>query len=413
MWREHRWALALLAIAVAGLVVAGHWRYSLLEEDAFWFSQHSSKMLAGQIPYIDFEFEHLPFAIVPMLVTGLLSKALGTPYAPILWLVMTAVLYAVGVLVNKVGNQLGVANAAHSWLKVSWALIPLAVFRLDAVSVLLTLMALYLLLVNRENVSALAMGAAIVAKGWPIVLSVIDWWRGKKARAVITLAATCVGAAALLSLPLFRTGREFFGVHTETVTGAAVALWRLATGEPLQSGVAAGAIYIEVGAWALFVNLVLGITLAVKGIRRVQGEFDWRHAMDLMGVLTIALMLASPLLSAQFIFWVTPFAALSASKRARLGTTIAVVLTGMYITTWLSSQAWWWGIVVVRNIVLLWTGWTWSKYLSHDAPTTAQTTAPPSTRNRVGSKLRRGFDGKTHHLYRGSRTLSARYARIR
>jgi len=363
--REFRWALLLMAILVVGLLVASNWDHSVLKNDPTAFAARTHQVLEGRIPYVDFEFEHLPVALAPMLAAGLLEKVLGNVhYTLLFWLVMSLVLFEIGIVLNRLGRQLGQADVALRWVAMSWAVLPLAAFRVDAVSVLLTLLALSLLLAGNEKGSAWATGTAIAAKGWPIVLSVVDWWRGKRVRAALTVAITIAGVAVLASFPLFRSGREFFGVHIETATGSIVGLVRSLTGSSLRSEVTAGASYIEVGKWALALNGVLGIALGLSALRSLRNPFSWERAIDLIGVLTIAVMFVSPLLSAQFVLWITPFAALTASRRVRFGTAAAAVLTGVLVVFWYFDSSWWWGVIVARNAALMWTGWTWSQFVS-------------------------------------------------
>jgi hypothetical protein len=221
---------------------------------------------------------------------------------------------------------------------------------------------------GRSRDSAWATGAAIASKGWPIVLAVIDWWRGERRRATITVGATLAGVAVLTTFPLFRSGREFFGVHIETVTGAAIALVRTVRGVPTGVGVAAGASYVEVGSWAVATNLLIGAALGLLGLRVLARPFSWKRAVDLIGVLTIAVMLVSPLLSAQFIIWITPFAAVSTNRRVRIGAAAAAFLTGVFVTFWYIDSWWWWAVIVARNGFLLWTGWVWVHGLLNEQP---------------------------------------------
>jgi hypothetical protein len=363
--REFWWALLLMVILVVGLLIASNWHHSILKNDPIAFAERTHQILDGKIPYIDFEFEHLPVALAPMLATGLLEKALGNVhYTLLFWLVMSLVLFGLGNLLNRVGHQLGRDDVALRWVAISWAVLPLAAFRVDPVSVLLTLLALSLLLAGSEKGSAWAMGTAIAAKGWPIVLSVVDWWRGKRARAALTVVITIAGIAVLASFPLFRSGREFFGVHVETATGAVAGLVRSLTGSSLRTGVTAGATYIEVGRWAPALNAGLGIALGLSALRSLRNPFSWERAIDLIGVLTVAVMFVSPLLSAQFVIWITPFAALTASRRVRRGAAAAAVLTGVFVIFWYFDSSWWWGVIVARNAALMWTGWTWSQYVA-------------------------------------------------
>ncbi|MFW2380128.1 MAG: hypothetical protein ACN4GZ_00105, partial [Acidimicrobiales bacterium] len=303
--REFVWVLLLGLVLVFGLAVASTWHWAVHKNDPLAFAERSRPLLDGHLPYVDFEFEHLPFAIVPMLSAAIIETLIPIHYTLIFWLLMSGVLFGIGVYLNRIGRQLGVTDAALRWVLISWALLPLLAFRVDALSVLLTLVAVSLAMAGEDRKAGWAMAGAIAAKGWPIVLAAVDWWRGKKRRAIVTVGLTMVLGIGLTMFPLFRSGRSFFGVHIETFTGAFVALFRILAGEPTQVDVAAGASYVEVGGWAMALNILIGASLGLYAIRVLRTRFDWRRAVDLIGVLAIALMLLSPLLSAQFVIWMT------------------------------------------------------------------------------------------------------------
>ncbi len=365
--REFVWVLLLTLVLVVGLSVASS-PWAVYRNDPIAFADRSRPFLDGQLPYIDFEFEHLPLAFIPMLASALLETVLPIHYTVIFWLLMSGVLFGCGVVLNRIGREVGVADAALRWVVISWAVLPLLSFRLDALSVLLTLIALLCAIVGKHRKSAWAMAGAIAAKGWPIVLSVVDWWRGERRRAAATVALTTIGVLGLAMFPMFRSGRSFSGVHIETFTGALIALIRTLSGSSTEVSFAAGASYVEAGVWALVVNVLIGLSLGIYALRVLGTRFDWRRAIDLLGVLTIALMLLSPLLSAQFVIWVTPFAALSSSSRVRMGVAAAALLTGVFVTFWFMESWWWWAVIVARNVILLWTGWSWAQHLSWPRP---------------------------------------------
>ncbi len=366
--REFVWISLLALILVIGVSIASIWPWAVHKNDPIAFADRSRPLLDGQLPYIDFEFEHLPLAIVPMFMTAVIEKLLPVHYTLLFWALMSGVLFGIGALLNKIGHQLGVTDVALRWVLISWALLPLLAFRVDALSVLLILVAVSLSIAGDDRKSGWATAGAIAAKGWPIVLAVVDWWRGRRRRAVVTVGLTAVLGIGLTMFPLFRSGRSFFGVHIETFTGAFIALSRILVGEPTQVDVAAGASYVEVGGWAMAVNVLIGVGLGIYAIRVLRAEFDWRRALDLIGVLTIALMLLSPLLSAQFVIWMTPFAALSSSTKVRIGATGAAFLTGVFVTFWFIDSWWWWAIIVGRNLFLVWTGWVWARHLTSAEP---------------------------------------------
>jgi hypothetical protein len=352
----------------AGLAVALTWSASVYDNDPAAFAERARPLLDGRFPYFDYEYEHLPLAIAPMFAAAVIERISPISYTVAFWTVMSGILFGIGALLNRIGRQLGVAHAARRWLLVSWGILPLAAFRVDALSVLLTVATVWYLVEGRGRRSAWAWAGAIAAKGWPVVLVVVDWWRGQRRRAVVAAGATLLGAGVLALFPLFRSGRAFSGVHIETVTGAPVVLARLMRGADHGVSSLAGASYVEVGSWAAVANLALGAGLALYLLLALRRDFTWRRGMDLAGAGTIALMLASPLLSAQFVLWITPFAALSRSPRVRAGVFGVTLLTGAFVTFWYSGYQVWWATIIARNILLVWTGFYWARWVVTESP---------------------------------------------
>jgi hypothetical protein len=64
---------------------------------------------------------------------------------------------------------------------------------------------------------------------------------------------------------------------------------------------------------AQLINLLPGLILATLAFSGVRAPFDWRKAWVLFGALVGAVMIASPLLSTQYMAWITPFAAFKRS----------------------------------------------------------------------------------------------------
>ncbi len=361
------WAVLLAMVVILGLVLAAVLPDSVMKNDPSFYADRIAPLFQGKLPYFQFEFEHLPLAIVPMALAGAVERATGYSNYPIIfWALMSAVMFAIAYYVERVGRLLGLVGSARRWVLVAAGVIPLVTFRVDGLSLLLALMALYFMIRSADRPAAWALGAAIAAKGWPVILAVADWWSGRRRRAVLTVGITAVGGLALLTIPGFTSGRSFTGIHIETLSGSLVGLFRTATTSSARTVLNAGASYVEVGAWAPFLNAVVGLSLGLVALKLVRGEFAWDKAVGLLGVLIIALMLASPLLSAQFIIWVTPFAALSRDRRISLGAGAIALLTGIIVMFWHMDTVWWWSVIVVRNLGLVGLGWFWTWTLFRD-----------------------------------------------
>jgi hypothetical protein len=198
-----------------------------------------------------------------------------------------------------------------------------------------------------------ATAAGILAKGWPVVLGVVEWWRGNRARAALLAVFTAILALTLLALPGFQSGRSFSGVHQETLAGSLVLVWRHLTGTDLAIVGHAGAVYLEVGTWAVVLNLAVGGVLGVLALGGLRREFTWRRGHTVLAALVLAIIVASPLLSAQFLIWPSAFLALVAGRRFLAVSVAASILTVVLFGFW-DREALWWALTLLgRNVLVL------------------------------------------------------------
>ncbi len=321
--------------------------------DPALYEESMERAFSGQIPYIDFAFEHLPLSAAPMALVYVLSQATGLPYIPLFGLVSLAMLFATGEIVVRIATRVGVSGAGVAWVVVVGPILPLVMFRVDALSVLLASAGVLLAIQRRGPASLAATVGGILAKGWPVVGAASDWWRGKRGRAILLASGTVVMSAALLAAPGFRSGREFLGIHQETLIGALAATVRGITGNDIGLVGAAGATYVEIGAWAILVTLAIGASLAAWALLVLRTRFSWPGSLSLTTTLIFALILGSPLLSAQFILWPMPFVAVTGSRTTRVALSIAGGMSMLLVGYWLPGSTWWHGFVVARNMVLI------------------------------------------------------------
>ena len=323
----------------------------------------------GNLPYVDFFFEHLPLAIVPMGLAWLLGGAFDLlAYTLIFALLMASCLGVTLWLLERTGDRLAAYQPGMRWLAIAGPLFPIVLFRSDPFPVVLAMAGLYALVFGKERMAVSMEVAGILTKGWPVVLSMPEWWRGHRLRAVFLGVGTVGLAAILVSLPGFTQSRQFDGIHSESVFGAFFTLARVSSGSPLGLINDAGATYVAVPTWATVLNLSLGVALVVTALARLKPEFSWEGSVRLLSAAVIAILVASPLLSPQFILWPTPFLALHPNRTVR-GLAIAVsALTLLYMLAWnpgFEGDLWWVGVVNLRNIVLVAVGvltaWTVSQ----------------------------------------------------
>lgn len=345
--------VGLLTALILGLAASFTPAESVLLGDLTLYEGSMVQLFSGHIPYIEFAYEHMPLSILPMAGAYFFSQFTGATFVLFFGLGSLMLLFATGEVVSRIGARIGVPDAGYRWVWIVAPILPLAMFRVDVLSVLLASLAILLAIRGRPGMSMLSTVGGILAKGWPVVGAASSWWMGRRREAAILIGGTAVLGVALVATPGFRSGRSFQGIHDETLVGGIVAMLRTAGGHDPGLINAAGAVYIQVGRWAIAATLVFGLTIAVWSLRVLRTRFSWVGGISLTAALTFALTLGSPLLSAQFVLWPMPFVALSGSRGARIALSAAGGLSMLLVGYWLPGSPWWHGLVVVRNLVLL------------------------------------------------------------
>lgn len=315
------------------------------------------ELFQGSLPYIDFPYEHLPLSLVPMA----LAWILGGVISPLLYTVVFACLMAVCLavtteLLKRIEDVKGPSGATLRWLVVSTPLFPIVLFRSDPVPLLLAVATIYTMAIGREKATLSLELAGILTKGWPALYAIPEWSRGRRVRAVVLAVVTVSVVAALVILPGFSQTRAASGLHSESIVGSVVAAVRTMRGESLGLLYQAGATYIDVPLWAWVLNLNLGAGLGLLTFARFRPDPSFNGIAPVMAALIVALLVASPLLSPQFLLWPTPFLALHRSNRVQWTALLVTGLTLVYMMGWNSNfvgNPWWLYVLNVRNLALV------------------------------------------------------------
>ncbi len=227
-------AVALVHLWLCWLALTQHgWPLGDVEQVyAYWVRQ---ALEAGTVVGIDTAWVYPPLALVPILLPALA----GAAAYPIAWLVMVSVLdaAAIGVLTGW-GRRGDRRPAAWWWLGFLVALGPIAVARIDAVTVALGVAAAATILA-RPAVAGALLAAAAWIKVWPvgILAAAVVALRSRLAIlaaaigtsvAVLVLGMLLGGTATLLSFVTEQTGR---GLQIEAVV-ATPWMWALALRVP-------------------------------------------------------------------------------------------------------------------------------------------------------------------------------------
>jgi hypothetical protein len=346
--------LGLLALAcLAAVTVAASLPETILAGDAVNYRERMTSLFAGQVPYRDFAFEHQPLMIVPMALAWLAGGSISQPAyvlstAAISFLCLAAV---TRVLIWSEG-QLRLQGWTARWLLVLVPLLPFVLFRNDGFSILLAVAGIALAMKGMEAGSVVAVTAGTLSKIWPAVIAPVNWWRGKRAQAVLIFAAATLGFAINFS-PSVQAIQQPQGVHTESVAGSVLGLLRSLRGVDLEITRTATA-YISAPGWALGINLATGGIIALLALRAMGQAFRWDKAWQLAGALTVAGVLASPFFSTQYVSWFAPFAAI---RRQTMWQMLGVsVLSLVVILGWFrlfEGTTWWWTALLARNVLVV------------------------------------------------------------
>jgi hypothetical protein len=339
-----------------------------LVSDVGAYGDLAESVLNGEVPYLDFPFEHLPSMLIPVVGLGWLSQITGVS----LWLVwpmaMTAVFAATAVLVDRIDTE---RPAGFLFIVVSLPLLPLALFRLEPWVVLIATGAIVAFLAGRNAVGAGLTVLGSLAKGWPIAISALPWKLGQKSVAVLTAAGAGVGLVAVLIQEGFRTGRDFEGIHTETVVGSLLLLARHGSGVAIDTFGSAGARYVSAPTWALALNAIPGLVVLAIAAFVLRRPLTRRAIVSVVGLTVLGILLVSPLFSTQFLVWLAPFVAGLSSRNRWL-----YAISGMFalasVAVFDHTSVVWTVDVAASNIMVLALAAAWSRDLVIDTRSTQE-----------------------------------------
>lgn len=338
--------------AVAAVLFAAAFPDAILAGDADPYRLRMEELFAGKVPYVDFAFEHLPGSLVPMALAWMLGGSQDLQrYVFALAGVSAALLIVTALCLRRLESHIG-DGLGLRWLILVVPLLPFLLFRNDNWTVALVIGAFVLAVSDLRAGATGLIAAGVASKFWPVAWIPIEWWQGRRKQA-LALVLLGIGALILLrSEPVLQI-QQPVGVHTESLAGSLFGLVRTISGSPLQV-VRTSAAYMDVPWWAHLVNVVPGIGLGALAIRILRTPFSWRGAWLLAGSATGAIIVASPLLSTQFLAWLAPFSA--AAKRSWQVALIVNSVSLVLITSWselATGRLWWWVVLVIRNCLLL------------------------------------------------------------
>ena len=276
---------------------------------------------------------------------------------------------AITLMLCVVARRGGSWAGAWYWVLGAPLLGAVTLARLDIVSVALSVAALCL--TSRAGLRGALIGAGAAVKAWPVTLlagTAPGQWRRSLAATVVVLVAVC--AIFAHATGSFLAHQEARGTEIESVAATPFMIWRQA-GWP-------GTVVFRFGAWQLSgahaglaldasrLGLVL-VAAAVLGWRLLiaTGRASWRpeFAADAPLAATLLFLVVSPVLSAQYLLWVTGLAAAClATGRTTQRPAALAVLAAAGLTQVIFPDGWvgvvygsdvFTGVLVARNLLLI------------------------------------------------------------
>jgi Glycosyltransferase family 87 len=319
----------------------------------------------GRFPTADPLWQYPPGAALAFWLPGRLPGGYLDSFA----LLITACDLAVTLMLCAAARRGGSWSGAWYWTCGAPLLGAVVVTRFDMVPVALSVAALCL--TRRGGDRGALIGAAAAIKLWPVtLLAGTPPGQGRRtlAAAAAVLAAACASFAGATGS--FLAHQDARGAEIESVAATPFMIWRHA-GWP-------GTVVFRFGAWQLShghaalamdasrLSLVV-VAAAVLGWRLAvaAGRVRWRpeFAADAPLAATLLFLVASPVLSPQYMLWVTGLAAvcLATGRTTQRPAAVAVLAAAgltqvIFPIGWgdlLSGSGLFTGVLVVRNMLLI------------------------------------------------------------
>jgi Gpi18-like mannosyltransferase len=208
-----KWQIPLLVVLQALLfeLVARYTWSKIPNGDLDLYFRAARALMAGKLPYRDFELEYPPLALVPFTLPLLVAGGPVTDFSTYIWWfriqsgLISLIAFGVAlVLTSEHPEWRTPALALYVVLVISTA--PLLSSRYDVFPAFLTLLALYYIQRSRPALAGWWLGCGVVAKLYPVVLIpifVLYYVCGRQWRAVVRLILGSVIAILGIVLPFF------------------------------------------------------------------------------------------------------------------------------------------------------------------------------------------------------------------
>lgn len=298
------------------------------------------QIMDGQIPYVDFECEYPPVALLIFIIPGLLFRALPGYYIAFTVEMLLFDLLAV-LLIAFIANRIKISKVkalASYTLLIAFAAGPIVTHRYDLAPAVIALAAVAAFLAGKNKTAWGVLALGVMAKIFPIVLAPLFalWLLIKKQYARLLKGIAAFAGVVLLtiipwlitdagSLSTFFTYHMDRGLHAESTYGSFVILgqhfgwtsveWDFSFGSfNITSGLADNLADASFYIMALVLIIVYGLftyQLHKQEITKLEKD-DTQVAQETLFVryaviLVLAFLLFNKVFSAQYMAWFCPF----------------------------------------------------------------------------------------------------------
>ncbi len=331
-----------------------------LVSDVNTYSDIATTILNGEMPYTGFPVEHLPVALVPIVILDWIADVSQVS----LWVVWVPAMAAAFAVTAQLLDRLEPSpGGGFRFVAVSLPMLPLVLFRIEPWISLFVALALVAYAANRLVLGGVWTFLGVLGKGWPIVLALFAWSKGHRRNALLLVGLCGLALFAVALTPGFQAAREFEAIHSETIIGSLILLWRSITGAELDTHGSAGAVYVAVPGLLTILNAVPGVAILFVSAAVLRSRcLVFADLVALSGFVVLGIMLISPLFSTQFIFWLAPFVIMLGPK-PRMLYGVAAVFGLMSVTVFDPTSLLWILEVVAKNGTLLLLALVWAGHL--------------------------------------------------
>jgi hypothetical protein len=378
----------ILSICVVYLISEAYYLIKLLpanRSDFTVYHQASVKVLSGQIPFRDFRLEYPFFALIPLLVPGIVNLLFNSSfesYCVLFALQNVFYLGATALIIPKI--KLPFQNPDETILWFTWFCLfslPILLFRYDSFPVFLTMCMLWAMS-TRPFLTGVVLALAIGAKLYPLIFAPVLFFyyllngEVKKLRSFVIGGLAAVLVTLAIVLPI--TGLSFFdflkyhgqrGIQLESVASGLILLmnqldlvevtltnnfgsYNIET--PASDAILRGISFVTPVVFLLLASFIVWVFRTEK---RALGNISTNSAVLAATLLLLAFLLLNKVMSPQYMIWLFPFVPFL-SKATRIKFVVVLMLTITIYPGQYDQLTRFEPVVVymlnIRNLLLLW-----------------------------------------------------------